>query len=182
MSGYRAHLWVVAALIGLVILPSLVITPTAVHAAGTASVTTHHNDTARTGANLLETTLTAANVRSTQFGKLFSRTVDGQTYTQPLIVPNLTVGGAAHTVLFVATQHNSVYAFDADGAGGTAPLWKAALEPAAQTSDCAFVLPCGAYGDIKFEVGITGTPVIDTATNTLYVANYWGDRTTTPTT
>jgi hypothetical protein len=78
------------------------------------SVVTQHYDIGRTGANTSETTLTPANVNFHQFGKLFSYPVDGYIYAQPLYVPGLIVGGTKHNVVFVATENDSVYAFDAD--------------------------------------------------------------------
>src|SRR6201998_743202 len=78
------------------------------------SVTTYHNDNARPGQNLSETTLTTANVNATGFGMLFVIAADGKVDAQPLYLPGLSVAGAAHTVLFVATEHGSVYGFDAD--------------------------------------------------------------------
>lgn len=78
------------------------------------AVTTHHNDTNRTGQNLSETILSTSNVNVNTFGKLFSRSVDGQIYAQPLYVPNLAVDGKTRNVIYVATQKDSVYAFDAD--------------------------------------------------------------------
>jgi hypothetical protein len=87
------------------------------------SVTTNHNDNARTGQNLNETTLTTSNVNVSNFGKLFFRTVDGYIFAQPLYVSGLSIGGATRNAVFVATEHNSVYAFDADDPNHPAPLW-----------------------------------------------------------
>lgn len=133
------------------------------------SVLTYHNDLARTGQNLHETELTPASVSSGQFGPLFSYPVDGQIYAQPLYMPGIVVPGKGiHNIVVAATEHDSVYAFDADNDLG-APLWQASfLDPAqgviaAQASE----LQCEA---ITPQVGITGTPVIDPSTNTLYVA------------
>jgi hypothetical protein len=86
-------------------------------------VLTYHNDNARSGQNLVETILTPANVNSGAFGKLFSYSVDGEIYAQPLYVANLSIPrNGVHNVVFVVTEHDSVYAFDADGRQ-TAPLW-----------------------------------------------------------
>jgi hypothetical protein len=120
---------------------------------GTANVLTYHNDVARTGQNLSETALTATNVNSASFGKLGFLSVDGLVDAEPLYVSNLTVGGSARNVVFVVTEHDSAYAFDADT---LAQLWKAsALGSGETTSDdrgCGQVTP---------EIGITSTPVID---------------------
>src|SRR5271155_3173740 len=78
------------------------------------NVTTYHNDIARTGQNTLETILTPANVNSTQFGKLFSVSVDGAVYAQPLYLSAVNIAGGTHNVLYVETEHDSVYAIDAD--------------------------------------------------------------------
>ena len=128
---------------------------------------THHYDKLRTGQNLEETVLTPANVSSASFGKLFSYPIDGLALASPLYVPNLNIPGQGfHNVVYVATEHNSVYAFDADGVG-TNPLWHVSfLGPGVTTVPCADVGECG---DIPTEIGITGTPVIDSATSTLYV-------------
>ena len=139
------------------------------------NVTTQHNDNARTGANLNETTLTTENVNVEQFGKLFSWDVDGQIYAQPLFVSNVTLpDGTTRNVVYAATQNNSVYAFDADNPDPDAgPLWQVNLGHAAVT-------PTGDFANVKFvpyhdlfpEVGITGTPVIDLSSNTLYVVGH----------
>src|SRR5260370_13975 len=91
-------------------------------------VTTYHNDLLRDGANTHEFALTTSNVKTATFGKLFSCAVDGAIYAQPLWVANLMVGGAKHNVVIVATQHDSVYAFDADSNGNPCvALWHANL-------------------------------------------------------
>src|SRR5437764_14727696 len=90
-------------------------------------VLTYHNDNARTGQYLAETSLTPKSVTSSTFGRLFSRDVDGQVYAQPLYMANLDIKDKGrHNVVFVVTQHDSLYAFDADSADGPnkAPLWK----------------------------------------------------------
>jgi len=129
-------------------------------------VTTSQYDNARTGANLHETVLTPQNVNARQFGKIFSFRVDGDIYAQPLYLPAVEIPGkGVHNVLFIATEHDSVYAFDADGKT-TEPLWHVNfLTPGAHTvsaSDvqCPFITP---------EIGITPTPAIDLPTGTLYV-------------
>jgi uncharacterized protein (TIGR03437 family) len=136
------------------------------------SVNTYRNNLARSGENLAETTLTPANVNPAQFGKLFNRPVDGQLYAQPLYAPSVAIAGkGVHNVVFVATQHDSVYAFDADSNTGAnePPLWQVSLVNAAAgetTAGIADVLNCLT---IVPELGITSTPVIDPSTNTLYV-------------
>jgi hypothetical protein len=126
---------------------------TNVAAGSSVDVVTYHNDIARTGQNLNETVLNIANVNSATFGKVRSLPVDGKVDAQPLYLGQLAIGGATHNVLYVATEHGSVYAFDADA--GT-QLWKvSALAAGEVTSDprgCDQVTP---------EIGITATPVID---------------------
>jgi hypothetical protein len=148
--------------------------------AAQTSVLTQHNDNSRTGLNPNETILTTSNVNVNQFGKLFSLPVDGQVYAQPLYVPNVTFpGNVIHNVLIVATENDSVYAFDADSNKGAnaAPLWKASLidqqhgAAAGETpiNNSAVITGCNA---ISPQIGITGTPVIDMATPptpTIYV-------------
>jgi hypothetical protein len=130
-----------------------------------AQVSTYQYNNQRTGVNNNETILTRANVNTATFGKLFTQSVDGQIYAQPLYMPNVTINGAVHSVIFVATEHDSVYAFDADSNTGSnaQPLWKTSLIPSGETTVHATYCQ-----DISPEYGITGTPVIDAATNTLY--------------
>ena len=128
------------------------------------SVTTWHNDLARTGANTQETALTTANVNINTFGKLFSVTVDGQVYAQPLYLSGVSIAGGTHNVLYVATEHDSVYAIDADS--GTIYAQVSLIPSGGTTVSSSSDLNCG---DINPEVGITGTPVIDPASNILYV-------------
>ncbi|HUJ71356.1 MAG TPA: hypothetical protein VLZ30_03875, partial [Verrucomicrobiae bacterium] len=134
---------------------------------GQVSVLTYHNDLARTGQNLEESILIPASVSSSRFGPLFSDKVDGQVYGQPLYVPGLQIPGKGlHNVVFVATQHDSVYAFDADRrspalwhvnfTNAEAGVWTAS----AKSLQCASIAP---------EIGITSTPVIDATTATIYV-------------
>jgi hypothetical protein len=144
------------------------------------NVVTQHNDNSRTGQNNHETILTPANVNSNTFGKLFSYPIDGQAYAQPLYIAGVTMGsgtvqaGTTHNVVFVATEHDSVYAFDADSNGGSnaSPLWKITLLDSAHGAGWgATTVPSADVGtdDINPEIGITATPVIDAAGGTLYV-------------
>ena len=127
-------------------------------------VTTYHYDVNRSGANLSETVLTTSNVSESTFAKLFSRAVDGQILAQPLYLPAVQIPGQGeHNVVYVATEHDSVFAFDADTASASAPLWQVSLG----TSLPASVID--STRDLLPEIGITGTPVIDTGSGTLYV-------------
>lgn len=139
---------------------------------GQISVLTQHNDLSRTGQNVNEKILTPALVSSGSFGKLFSLTVDGQVLAQPLYVPQLTVNGSTHNVLFVETEHDSVFAFDADTGG--VPLWQASLLDSAHGAAAgATTVPDSDSGCYiaNDEYGITGTPVIDSATATIYLVS-----------
>jgi hypothetical protein len=138
-----------------------------------AGITTYHYNLARDGVNSEEFALTAANVRATNFGKLFSCAVDGAVYAEPLWLPGLNINGSAHNVIFVATQHDSLYAFDAD-ASPCQQLWQVDLLDAAHGGIAGetpvYWADVGAgYQDIIPEIGVTGTPVIDPATGTLYL-------------
>jgi len=127
---------------------------------------THHNDNLRTGQNQSETVLKPSNVGSSFFGKLFSYPVDGLIFASPLYVANVNIPSQGyHNVVYVATEHNSVYAFDADGVTSS-PLWHTSfLKSGVTTVPCADVGECG---DVPYEYGITSTPVIDPSTGTLY--------------
>ncbi len=136
------------------------------------SVLQYRNDDGNTGQNLLETALTPGNVNPTDFGELYQYPVDGYVYAQPLYMANLTIPGqGTPNVVFVATENDSVYAFDADGNVGVngTPLWHDSfIDPAAgiTTLDQADVF---GVSDLVPQVGITATPVIDPATGALYV-------------
>jgi len=127
---------------------------------------TYHNDNARTGQNVQEYALTPSTVNSSTFGALFSCAVDGYLYATPLYVAGLNVGGQTRNVVFIATEHDSVYAFDADSPA-CVQLWHVSFLSTGVTT----VSPSDVneLGDLTPEIGITSTPVIDPATNTIYV-------------
>ncbi len=136
-----------------------------------------HNDLSRDGLNSQEFALTPANVNTSTFGKLFSCVADGAIYAQPLWVANVTINGTPHNVVFVATAHDGLFAFDAD-ASPCATLWTANLidsrHGAAAGETTVPAGPTGnlvgqGIGDVTPEVGVIGTPVIDPSTGTLYV-------------
>jgi hypothetical protein len=137
-----------------------------------SGVLTQHNDNGRTGQNLNETILTTSNVNSTTFGRIFSYSVDGQIYAQPLYVPNVTIPNLGiHNVIYVETQNDSLYAFDADGLSPTALFQVSFVNPAAGITpvscktDGNTDISCGVYPIY----GINSTPVIDSTTNTIYL-------------
>jgi outer membrane protein assembly factor BamB len=135
---------------------------------GQVAFTTYQHDNYRSGANTQETTLTPTNVNVNQFGRLQVLPVQGYVYAQPLYVPNLNIAGTSHNVVFVATEHDQVYAFDANSG---VQLWHTNLlvtvgplivvEPVSSTD-----VSCG---DLIPEIGITGTPVIDTTLNEMFL-------------
>jgi len=135
------------------------------------SVTTWHDDLARTGANMHETVLTPKNVNNRRFGKQCSYPVDGQVYAEPLYVPGLQIAAQKHDVVFVATEHDSVYAFDA-ACGQSGPLWQMSfLGPDITTMPCT--MDSQPQCDVTVmapEHGISPTPVIDPRREIIYVA------------
>ncbi|HZT74087.1 MAG TPA: pyrrolo-quinoline quinone [Terriglobales bacterium] len=122
---------------------------------GAVNVLTYHNDLARTGQNLAETILTPANVSGATFGKIGFLPVNGLVDAEPLYVSQWTIAGAAHNVVYVATEHDEVHAFDADN---FTPLWSVSVSPAGE-------VPSDDHGcgQITPEIGVTDTPVIDPA-------------------
>jgi len=137
-------------------------------------VLTWRYDLTHSGANTSETALTPANVASNSFGKLFSLPVDDHLYAQPLYVPNLKMSdGQVHNVLFLATENDTLYAFDADTKGS--PIWQVSLLTAAHGASAGATpvpqVDVGPNQDIGLNIGITGTPTINPATNTMYVVS-----------
>ncbi len=133
---------------------------------------TYHNDNTRVGANTNESVLTPANVNVSSFGRLFTYTVDGHIYAQPLVMTNVNIPGKGiHNVVYVGTEHDTVYAFDADSNAGVTGglLWQTNLGISAVTPNSDFGNRYGPYHDLNPEMGITGTPVIDPVSGTLYV-------------
>jgi hypothetical protein len=131
------------------------------HLQAQVSVLTQHNDNLRDGVNSKETLLTPATVNVNRFGMLFKLTVDDQIFAQPLVDSAVTIGGKTHSVVYLATANNSVYAFDANNG---APYWQVNLGPAFEISDGGITCQ-----DVLDRAGIMSTPVIDTGSNTLYV-------------
>ena len=145
-----------------------------------AGVFTYHNNLARDGTNIQEYLLSGTTVTQSTFGKLFACPVDGAVYTQPLWVPGVSINSVLHNVIYVATQHDSVYAFDAD-ANPCVQLWKVSLidtlhggtgsEAPVPCNEATLCVVGAGYGDIQPEIGVTGTPVIDPTTSTIYVVS-----------
>lgn len=133
-------------------------------ATGQVNVPTYHNDAARSGQNLNETLLAPSNVSKSTFGKVFAVPVDGDVYAQPLVMSGIPTAQGIRNVLYVATEHDSVYAIDA--ALGTIYSQVSLIPPGGTTFNSSTGLTCG---DLVPEVGITGTPVIDPSSNTMYV-------------
>lgn len=129
------------------------------------NVLTYQYDNTRAGANKQETMLTPANVNASQFGKLFSQSVDGYIYGQPLYFADVPIpGNGTHNVVYVVTEHDSVYAFDADS--NLPPLWQVSFLSSGVTTVPASDTGCS---QIAPEIGITSTPVIDPQSGTIYV-------------
>ena len=136
-------------------------------------VLTYHNDNARSGQNTNEPILAPSNVSASRFVKLFSHSVDGFIVGQPLYLQNVPVpGSGSHNVVYVATMHDSVYAFDADDSAGSnsMPLWTVSFINPGTSVTPVPVADAGCAGVTNFtEHGVIGTPVIDSITGTLYL-------------
>jgi hypothetical protein len=132
---------------------SVAVTVSAAVAGPGVDVTTYHYDVGRTGLNASETSLTPSNVTSSKFGLLRMLSVDGLVDGQPLYLSNLTAGGLQRNVVYAVTEHDSVYAFDADSG---AQIWKTSILGSNETTSGDH-----GCGQITPEIGITSTPVID---------------------
>ncbi|HTS36332.1 MAG TPA: choice-of-anchor D domain-containing protein [Candidatus Solibacter sp.] len=132
------------------------------------AIVTYQNGNSRLGQNLQESILTPSNVNATNFGQVFSYPTDGNVYAQPLYVPNVTINGTSHNVVYVVTESDGVYAFDADsGINNPNPLWYTSLVNGTTVTP----IPCLAHKNactIYPNLGISGTPAINLTTNTMY--------------
>src|SRR5271165_2105435 len=162
VAGMRS--WLVRSILGLSTLVLQLSSPII----GQVAVTTYHNDNYRSGANTNETILTPSNVNEVQFGKLHTLSVTGYVYAQPLYVPGVNINGVLHNVVYVVTEHDQVYAFDANTGN---QLWEKNF--LISTNPTKTILPIsytdnGCSGTGR-EIGITSTPVIDLTTNEIYI-------------
>jgi len=134
------------------------------------NVVTQHYDMGRTGWYNRETTLNKSNVNINSFGKLFSRKVDDQLYAQPLVIQRVPIAGLGmRNIVYLATVNNSVYAFDADSSNVTDPYWKINLTPSGERPVKQEDLTGACPGNFQSNIGIVGTPVIDTLSNTIFL-------------
>lgn len=133
-------------------------------------VTTAHNSNSRMGANINETILTPQLLSAGEFGKITAYSVDGYIYAQPLYLPNVTIPGqGVHNVVYVVTEHDSVYALDADAQVAGNPLWQRSFIDPAHGITTVSPNDVNCDDGVIPEIGITATPVIDPATNTIYI-------------
>ena len=140
-----------------------------VYVTNNPGVFTHHNNQLRTGANTQETVLKPSLVNPSTFGKLLTYQLDGYTFASPLYVSNVNIPGQGfHNIVYVATEHDSVFAFDADGTSSQ-PIWKDSFIDPANGVTTVPASDVSSVPDIPNEIGITATPVIDPSTNTMYV-------------
>ena len=134
------------------------------------NVVTQHNDFGRTGWYNKETVLNKKNVSQSTFGKIFTRKVDEQMYAQPLIVSNVNIPNfGLHNIVYLSTVNNTVYAYDADSANVSDPYWKINLTPVNSRPILQKDLVGACPGNFQSFIGIVGTPVIDTVSNTIYL-------------
>ncbi len=163
-----------------ILLTMLAVTTTHVESSSAQDVLMGRVDAGRTGAFINETTLTPSNVNPAQFGKLATRPGVGDIYAQPLYVTGVSIPGQGlHNVVYVATAHNIVYAFDADdtSAAGNTPLWSndfsaandVGLPPMTGTTSPGGICTCDIWDG---ESGVMSTPVIDPASQTMYVVSH----------
>jgi F5/8 type C domain-containing protein/type IX secretion system substrate protein/fibronectin type III domain protein len=140
------------------------------HVKAQVNVVTQHYDLGRTGWYNKESLLNKGNVRQGSFGKLFTRAVDDQLYAQPLIVQGVNISGVGKkNIVYLATVNNTVYAYDADSANVTSPYWQANLTPSGSRPIVQNDLSGACGGNFQSNIGIVGTPVIDTISNTIYL-------------